>query len=304
MAKKISSERQFVETCKLYLSSISARSCQYAYFNLCEDRDTIILSNSSTATNSHGDRLMDFGIGELGVHIVHFKDHEFIDRLRELVQVPETGLFCVLVSNLVNIVSKYSLDKLESFISSRGFHVLVDVSETIDRDNFNTKSVVGFPIHNFHIESVLKRFYLDSLRVGTDEHKTKDPYAEFDMPLDVHVTKRVYFFEFDLKDFRYLGGERPFKESTKMRFMSLDGITSPSIQDFIKKLSGTPFTLRVYLWAVRGDYVVFVTRFDNDVINSISLRPNLIGVVMPKDMPIEPDLLLTSEMETSNDGSE
>ena len=93
MAKKIDPDKQFVLDCKLYLSSFSARSCQYAYFNISEDRDTIILSNSSTATNSHGDRLIDFGIGELGVHIVKFKNHEFIVRLRELAQVPEQGLY-------------------------------------------------------------------------------------------------------------------------------------------------------------------------------------------------------------------
>lgn len=97
MKKVVSGDKIFVETCKMYLSSLSARACQYGYLNVAPGR--IILSNSTSIPKEHGDRIMDFGIGELGLHFLYFKDKEFLIKLKEFLKIPSDKCYCLLVSN-------------------------------------------------------------------------------------------------------------------------------------------------------------------------------------------------------------
>ncbi len=96
MAKKdISEERKFKDKCKLYFGGISARAISFAYFNF--DEDLVVISNSTTPppNDVHGDRLMDYCVGELSFHFMYFKDKEFLSKFRNLLQIPDGVYYCV-----------------------------------------------------------------------------------------------------------------------------------------------------------------------------------------------------------------
>ena len=294
MKKVVSGDKIFVETCKMYLSSLSARACQYGYLNVAPGR--IILSNSTSIPKEHGDRIMDFGIGELGLHFLYFKDKEFLIKLKEFLKIPSDKCYCLLVSNLVLILNKIKFDKLESFITEKGYHVLTAQGAT----DFTGKDIVAFPIYNFHIEKNLFDYWNYVQTIGNEEHRAEFPFCEFDLPVDPNIVKRIYFYSFDLKDFAKSNGEKILTESQPMRMMAIDGISNPSLQEFVKKLS-EPYTIKCYLWALSNSYVLSVIKFDNAVAQVISYRPNLLALRLPKSTIIETRESLTGMMENINE---
>lgn len=294
MKKVVSADKIFVETCKMYLSSLSARACQYGYLNVAPGR--IILSNSTSMPKEHGDRIMDFGIGELGLHFVYFKDKEFLIKLKEFLKIPSSGCYCLLVSNLVSILNKIKFDKLESFISEKGYHVLTAQGAT----DFTGKDIVAFPIYNFHIEKNLFDYWNYVQTIGSAEHRAEYPFCEFDLPVNPNIVKHIYFYSFDLKDFAKSNGEKIVTESQPMRMMAIDGISNPSLQEFVKKLS-EPYTIKCYLWALSNSYVLSIIKFDNAVAQVISYRPNLLALRLPKSTIIETRESLTGMMENINE---
>ena len=299
MAKKpVSPEKIFVEQCKTYLSSMTARACQYGYLNVAPNR--IIITNSTSVPSDHGDRLMNFNIGELGLHFVYFKDPEFLIKLRTLLQIPTTGCYVILINNFIALLNKYKFESLETYINPKGYHVMTSKGAT----EVSGKNTVAFPIHNFHIERNLFQFWDDIKDVGSEAHQREYPHHSFDLNLDTHITNRVYFFDFDLIDFKTIDGKSITDKSQPMRLMAIDGITNASIQEFVKKISNDPYTLRAYLWCVNTRYVLSVIEFDNAVTHIRSLRPNLLALTLPGSTPIETRSSLTTVLENTDEQSD
>lgn len=279
----------------MYLGSISARACQYGYINVAPNR--LILCNSSSVPSEHGDRLMDFGIGELGLHFVYFKDTEFLIKIRELLKLPSQGCYCILLTNLVTLLNKFKLDKVDTFINERGYHVMVNHGAT----EYDGKNTVAFPIYNFHVEKRLFDYWNYIQDIGSEAHRQMYPHFEFDVPLNPKIVGRVYFFDFDLKSFRDGNNQPVVDNEQSMRMMAIDGITCPSLSDFIKKLGDDPFTLKGYLWMVSKSAVFSIMKFDNAVAHVISLRPNLMALRLPDTVSIETRKSLATMLESNNE---
>ena len=197
---------------------------------------------------------------------------------------------------MVSILNKIKFDKLESFITEKGYHVLTAQGAT----DFTGKDIVAFPIYNFHIEKNLFDYWNYVQTIGSEEHRAEFPFYEFDLPVDPNIVKRIYFYSFDLKDFAKSNGEKILTESQPMRMMAIDGISNPSLQEFVKKLS-EPYTIKCYLWALSNSYVLSIIKFDNAVAQVISYRPNLLALRLPKSTIIETRESLTGMMENINE---
>ena len=70
-------EKTFLSECKLFLSTLTSRAVQFAYLNIAPN--TIILSNSTSTGPGieHGDKLMNYSVGELCIHVVTLKNSNF-----------------------------------------------------------------------------------------------------------------------------------------------------------------------------------------------------------------------------------
>ena len=104
--------KEFLRKLRLYFSAVSGTRAQYCYFNFFEG---VVLSNSCSGGKgeTHGDRLMDFTVGELGLHFVKFKDVAFFREFRSVFQVPEREFFCIKIGDLISTLTNNDMNNLE-----------------------------------------------------------------------------------------------------------------------------------------------------------------------------------------------
>jgi hypothetical protein len=63
--KAVDPEKVFIAKCKLFFSSLTARSAQHAYFNIAPNVVLLCNSTSPPPNPMHGDRIMQYGIDEV-----------------------------------------------------------------------------------------------------------------------------------------------------------------------------------------------------------------------------------------------
>ena len=181
--------KEFFDKCKKYLVTISSSRAQYCYFNFC--KNTVILSNSTSGGKlvAHGDRLMDFTVGELALHFVTFKDQEFFKQLREFLLVPDKDFFCVHIVNVMSLVNSIGINNLD-VLKSEGRTIIKPVSEQILAE----KNYVGFTLTDFHVIRALST-WMNHIKQVVREADVVE------MPIDRHtnVDSGLYFTELNIE---------------------------------------------------------------------------------------------------------
>lgn len=300
MAKKpLDPEKVFMNTLRNYLGSISARSCQYAYFNVAPN--TIVLSNTTSPppNDEHGDRLMDFSVGELGIHIIEFKDPDFVVKLKQFLKINDTDYYVIHIVNLISILNKFKLTALDVFENEIGEKVVINHG----RKTYDKKNIVGSRVHNFHVVREIYNWYLKITEIGSTAHQQTCPWVEIPMNTQIFIHGRVYTIPIDTDAFKHLDGTPVFSHvNPKLNILGLDGLTSVSIQEFIKKLQPDTFTFTNYFWVVGEHYVLSMTKFEDNIVKVRSSRPNILSIPIPDNVKIEGRDIIHFE-EISTDGT-
>lgn len=282
-------EKEFLNKFRLFFSSLTARSTQYAYFNIA--KNTIVLCNSTSPPPNltHGDKIMQYGIGELTYHFVEFKDIEFFNEVYRFLQIPKETVYCIHILNVVSILNKLARKELNVFDNEYGEKVLLSKG----RKTYDKKNVVGMPIYNFHITSMLSQWYGKVLTIGTLEHQKQFPFVEMPVDPDVKLTGRVFFIPVNTALFTDSAGQPVFKDSRpEMKILGLDGLSCASIKEFYRKIMSQPHRFIFYFWAVDNSYVSTMSIFENETAIVRSIRPNVLAIPISKTTVMEINNLL------------
>lgn len=264
--------KEFLRKLRLYFSAVSGTRAQYCYFNFFEG---VVLSNSCSGGKgeTHGDRLMDFTVGELGLHFVKFKDVAFFREFRSVFQVPEREFFCIKIGDLISTLTNNDMNNLEIVQQGNTW-----VLKIIGVDEIDEKNQYGFIIHNFHVIRVIQKWYNYICQVCAKKELVKS-----DVDVLVPMENGMYFTTIKIAD---LGLDKVFKNTQPtVKFLSFDGLTTVSIKSFLKKLN-TPYSLKRYLW-VDNNLIYSFAVFNDDVARIISIRPNIASMPIISDVKID-----------------
>lgn len=320
-------ERLTVEKFKLILSSLTARSCQYAY--IFPNSNKFIMANSTTprAPNElkkdliidhefHGDRMMNFMDGDLGVHLVEVWDPLFMKILRGLLGLDTMDITCkvrskifkdhsftinpincvwgVICSNFLSVISKYPLADLhlEFEVGMYGdiYTYLVPNGQRHDK-----KHLVTFNLINYHYEQLLYQ-YLERLpNLWEEVSSGKYPYIKQEIELKPILVGKSYKDKINFHEFKYPDGRRVFENCKDFHnVLHIDGLDTVSLKEFVKRILEEDFELDRYYWVAENHRVSCITRFRNTVVQVLSTRPNIqltpipsvMTLVKPEDLPV------------------
>ncbi len=262
---------------KRYFLSMSGRACRYAYFNV--HPDVVVLSNScGTGKDEHGDRLLDFRVGLLSVHIVSFKDRDFFREFSKDVLNNQTApLFLDIAKTLA------CYENIEKPIVQHGSQLFIG------------EMCVGGVIDDVHLLIELKKHISDSKSIETSLAKA----IIFDVPRNPKLSGRAFLISLDFKHHLCSDGSfliDPEKKFPYFQLVCFDGLTVANIKGFVNKplkKTDDPPRHQIKLWS-QGEVLQYATIFEDDVVKNIIFRPhNLfypldLGYVdMDQDMHLE-----------------
>ena len=285
--KKDDPERQFLDKLKLYFSSLTARSTQYAYFNLDDNLVVLCNSTSGTPNDVHGDKIMEYAVGELTFHFVYFKDTQFFNELRSFLKVPEGLVYCVQILNVISLLNKAEKrSKIDIFTNEVGDQIGV----LHGNKTYTKKNIFGYVVTSFHIVSALMQWCRVVGEIGSQAHRDKYPHLDIELDPNIPLTGRVFTLPVSTMDFKHSDGSLVFKDvMPQMRVLGLDGLTSVSLREFVRRIKKQPYTLQLYLWSVDDSYVLHMTTFENDMVSVKTFRPNILAT------PISNKILLDTK---------
>lgn len=266
--------KEFLTKCKKYLVSISSSRAQYCYFNFV--KNTVILSNSTSGGKgqAHGDRLMDFTVGELALHFVHFKDLEFYKQLREFLDIPDDKFYCVHIVNLMSIINTVGIDNLDVSIID-GYKVFRAIGDLA----VNDKNKVGFEVTDFHVIRALLTWKNHLFKVISDNQS-----VETGVDTEVTSDNGMYFTELNIRELhldKYFPNVRP-----TIKFLSFDGLTTVSLKSFIKKIKSGSYNLKRFVW-VENELIYSYSVYEDNFVKVLSYRPNIASLPLIADVVIQ-----------------
>lgn len=320
-------ERLSVEKFKLIFSSLTARSCQYAY--VFPNSNQFIMANSTTtrALNElkkdliidhefHGDRMMNFMDGDLGVHLVEVWDPLFMKLLRGLLGLdmmditakvrskifndhtfttnPINSVWGVVCSNFLSVISKNPCKDLhlEFDVGTYGDIYIYLVPNGSHKDK---KYLVSFNLINYHYEQLLYQ-YLERLpKVWEEVSSGKYPYIKQEIEIKPVLVGKSYKDKINFHDFKYPDGKQVYENcKTFHNVLHIDGLDTVSLKEFIKRILEQEFEFDQYYWVAENHRVSWITRFRNTVVQVLSTRPNIqltpipsgIELVSPEKLPV------------------
>lgn len=261
-------EKAFIASCKLYFSTLTSRAVQFAYLNVAPN--TIILTNSTSTGPGieHGDRLMNYSVGELCVHVVTLKDNSFMQELLQYLDIPETEYCCLKIGTFLSWINKFKRKELESGWVDNQIILRPKRNET-----WNARHVVGFTLRNFHVVRVLHQLYQYISNIGSEEHQKQYPHIQKKFPIDITTVGRVFFFPVETNWYKndeqsLFDGYQPHIE-----ILGLDGMSCVSLREFVKKLPEDSYTFDWYSWVLNESAIFYMTRFENEMMEVRSIRP-------------------------------
>lgn len=289
-------EKMLVQMMKLVFSSITARSCPYAYIFPGSNRFIISNSTAPRAANElkkdliidhdlHGDRLMSFSDANVSLHVVEVKDPYFLKHVRDLLGIPEYDvlqqIWCVMTQPFITFVNKYPLRDLEAKAFTKLYndvyiHLVTKKKQEIDR-----KNLVAFNIINYHCAQLLFHYLNVIPNIYTTEHSLAHPHIYRPMEVDPVLVGKVYMQNVPFKTFRDQQGNLIFPAVIpSQQIICIDGLTAPSVREFMKKVADQPYTYQQYLWVVDRCRVLSLTYFENDQLKIWTTRPYMYSVAM------------------------
>lgn len=291
-------DKRFIELAKLLFSSLSGRICAYAFFNVIEDG--FILSNSTNppkgkSAPSYHDRLTEYSVSELALHFVKVKDPDFLLRLRKICGIPEKGYWCLFACNAVSMIGLKDLDNL---VLTPGDNGMVLMSPRgVPLNALNKRNIVGAPVTSFHVIKNLLEWWLGVQHVDSDEFRENMVHAVLPISEDTIVVDRGYSIPFRLDLFKRKDGSLVFKDTVDtMKIEAIEGVDGVSLREFVRRVANRPYTYEMLLWVLHDTYILHMTRFENDVVEVRTFRPNVALIPLDKNVPIiNKDLLRFSE---------
>lgn len=281
---------ELVGKIKQYLAAISSRKLQYAYFNIAPN--TVILSNSSSNRQGtpHGDRLMAFRTGGIAVHIVTFKDPNFLDEVMTKFSIPKDVLYVVNVTKWNAVLGKASLEDLNSTITPDGTLIVRPKDEPFYPDDPDKKRVIGSVVDNFHIRTVLLELYEYSTTLGNEQHRNEHPHYLAKLDLSVYGGASAFLDKIDVSVFKDKQGNPLFNHHhNEITVVDYDGIGAPSFKSFIKKLK-CDYKLTVYRFVEDGQSIYTATYYEDEFAYVKCLRPYTFVVPLPLSVKLDKTL--------------
>lgn len=265
--------KAFVNFIKTYFSSYSARRSPYVFFNIVKDSNVLIYSNTD------GSLFTQFNSGELGMHVVEFKDpvQGYLSQLKEtLLLDTKKRPYVVNVSLYLSILNKYKKEGVDVWTLENG-----NIVANVSGDSTHTdKNIFATPIKNFNVVGSIEFWYeyvqTLSLNIQT--------YPNLDIDLDPNVImERAYTkADLDLTMFKYTDGSLVFpNHKSEISPILFDGVGTPSIKEFIKKKKSDEFKYTLQAWVEKGEYFRLMTKYEDTDIYAISLKPHVCYYPIP-----------------------
>lgn len=250
-------EEEFKVICKFYLTVLSARAAHYCYFNF--KRNSVVLCNSTTRSDAqHGDRLMDFSVGELGIHLVEFHDKKIIPTLKRMLRIPDNKFYYIHVVNFMKEWSKCPFNELLVNIGSEG-------------QLYINEKLCGMVIENFHVIMMINR-YIDIM----DDVVKKDNIVETTVDIHPKMTGNYYMISVDTTMFERNGVKTFNNVLPKMYIPCIDGLSTISLKSFLPKVK-QDYVLKRYFW--NEDIRIYsMTYYSDDNAMVKSFRPNILSI--------------------------
>ena len=296
-------DKKFIDISKLLFSSLSMRTCVYAYFNVIDNG--FILANSTKPPIAKKnavlhDRLTEFADSDLTLHFVELKDKEYWDRLRKLCGVPERGVWCLLAANALKQITTVPLEKLTIVKgSSSGISYLASSGTALNTLSPKVHGV-GISVTDFHVLSNLYKSKDELLFTESEEFK-QCPHASVTLPVMLDTLDREYTIDFELANLKRPDGSQVFlKKHRNIHLEAIDGIDGVSYREFIKKIANKDYTYEVNVWVTDDSYLSRMFCFENEWVRVRTLRPNVILIPLDSDIPLS-DRNLLNVLEDTND---
>lgn len=258
-------DEELIALMVFYLTSVSARRMQYCYFNFAGS-NTVVVSNSTTkSTAPHGDRLMQFSVGELGFHIIKFKDENVLTRFKELLHIPSDKYYCVQIVKLMSVLKKGNLSSLDITMNNNGELYVDDVK-------------YGSILYDFHVIMMIE-IYIDTINQAL---RNKNVMIT-DIDLKPEIDGNVYYTKIDPNDLRDKNG--PPWESRILKFPCVDGLTTVSLKTFIPKIKHE-YLFKRYFW-YEDIRIYSFARFSDEHVDIVTFRPNIVLIPIPTKTDID-----------------
>lgn len=295
---------EFIETCKILFSSLSARICRYLYLNVPNYEDYLILSNAPP------DVIAEYEPSQCTIYIVSVHP-VFLVILRSILNIVDLETTCVFKTSFV--LSILTKNKPESFqfkydlntglikcftypddepiLIKEPKEVTDEESDSLitDDDKINT-DIFTLPIlkDDSVAGTILNIPYV--LLCLSDTLKSIEDKLESVLSDDVPSTEIKYVTSPDIK---YLHANwyklpYPIKDTNKHQAILLvDGLDSPSIKELIRKFylkkplfKDTSF--KQYLFYISSDVVQAISLTLMDDIEVITMRPFNKTIILPQ----------------------
>ena len=260
-------DEEFKNMLIFYLTTMSARTAQYCYFNFL-DNDTVVLCNStSTSKAPHGDRLMDFSVGELGLHVVSFKDKTVVPKFKQIFNIPDGVYYGVHIVKLMALLKKKQLSSC-CITTGREGELYVD------------GELLGSVIHNFHVIMMIHQYVDKTSYVLKQRHNVIT-----DVDIDQKLDGNFYYTQLDPTMFDEESSpnwEAPLKI---LKFPCVDGLTTVSLKSFIPKIR-MEYSLKRYYWY--EDIRIFsMSVYEDDCVYVRSFRPNILVIPLSTKVNVD-----------------
>lgn len=254
----MSDVKQFTEFIKKYFISISSRRAVYAFFNVMENKNIVVLSNTD------GELFGDFSPGELSFHYVEFKGKEALNYLKELKMIFCVGEEDVEMRNVsvwFKYLNKVGFDKITVFdCPIRKCCVISDI-ETAD-EAYKVDQIFGGIVHDSYLKFIITNYtnYMLNLVNG------KYPKISDSVNLKPKGNKNIHYETIDVSEL--------FPDCKEVTIISFDGLSIPSLSDFITK-NKIPFSFTRTLYAETSMYLKWVYFYEDENVRITTLRPNI-----------------------------
>lgn len=272
-----SSIKNIIETCRQYFITLSARTTPYAYFNFIEN--TVILSNSTSGGGKgavHGDRIINYRIGELSYHFIKFKNADVFKSFKELFKIPDE-FYCVHVVNLFALLNKVSYGHGEVLEVENNLRIYRGKGSLC----YDKKNIYGCPVTDFHLIRSIQEVVIKVSSILDDK------FPKIKLPVDIQqsTNKGLYFVKVSLDIFKDSEGKPIFEDYFPLVYITtVDGLSTVNIKTFVRKLKND-YVFNRYVW-VDHKCVDSLTIFENDDIESVTYCPNFISIPISKKYQI------------------
>lgn len=284
-------DKEFTKCIKRYLADISNRTMQDAYFNLLPDTIVICNSSSNKAGTAFGDRLTNFAVGELSLHLIKFKNTEFLDIFKQVFKIPAYGVYAINAVKLVTLTNKTSIDKLHVFMNNNVLSVVpddifgeYDEEPTLDcltDERILDRYAIGKSVTDFHVLDVLTTWCNYILTLNEEDHRNKFPYVLSECSYSKSCLAN-YVLKIDLTEF----GDVLKNYHETLNYIMHDGLSTPSRKSFVLNTG----KLYRYSW-LEANSIFNMYIYDDDVVHVRTIRPNV--RVMPIPKLVDVDKLVT-----------